>query len=314
MLVSEDGKERIYINTLRERLGDKFEFVMPFDDVYDIDNHSYYEAEYNYQHPVYPDELKVKHRFIAEAFADANNYCRLPDEIISKIAKLPIKEVVADINNIVMYEIGRTYQSIDNRTIKDDSNGSIMHSIVMLSMLNSPDGLETVLEIMRQNSDFADFHLGDLAPEVIPQALYACCKDNMKPMLDYMYTDGFESYLRSNCLDALGMIAINQPERRGEVIEILHHLLISMSDRLPRLEACDGTFAGFVMSLLEDIDAKELIPEIIKVYETDCVDEGVTGTLDDILKSLNGEDVYRNLDRYKITTPDEIYRRIECFN
>ncbi|MDE5553840.1 MAG: DUF1186 family protein [Muribaculaceae bacterium] len=345
LVVGQDYKERVYINTLKERLGDNFEFLLPIDDdEYDLDDeYDEYDdddvvanaankamlntiidrmnnrertpdEEYSYKHPSYPSTLTVRHQFIADAFSDKNNFYRLPDDIIAKIHALPVEEAISDIYNIVMYEIGRTYKAIDDGTINDEENGSIVHSLIMLSMLKSPDGLEAVLEIMRQNSEFADYHLGDLAPEIIPQALYACCKDYIQPMLAYMYASGFESYLRSNCLDALGMIAINNPERRPEVIEILRQLLISMVDRLPKLEACDGTFAGFVMSLLVDLKAKELIPEIKKVYETDCVDDGVTGDFDDIIKCLEGKEEFRDTDRYEIQTPEEIYKRIENFN
>lgn len=343
LVVGEDNKERVYINTLKERLGDNFEFLMPVDNYdYDFDDEDEYEDDvvakaankamlstiidrmnnrertpdekYSYQHPNYPSTLTVKHQFIADAFSDKNNYYRLPKDIITKINSFPVEEVINDIDNIVRYEIGRTYSAIDDMTIMDEENGSIMHSLIMLSMLKFPDGLETVLEIMRQNSEFADYHLGDLAPEVIPQALYACCKDNIQPMLDYMYTPGFESYLRTNCLDALGMIAINNPERRTEVLEILRQLLISLVDRLPKREACDGTFAGFVMSLLVDLKAKELLPEIRKVYESGYVDDGVTGDFDDIIKYIVGEKGLCDIDRYIVNTPDELYSRVESFN
>ncbi|ROS92586.1 DUF1186 domain-containing protein, partial [Muribaculaceae bacterium Isolate-083 (Janvier)] len=124
---------------------------------------------------------------------------------------------------------------------------------------------------------FADYHLGDLTPELLHPALYACGKDNITAIEAYLSQPGLDSYLCSQAPDALAMIIFNQPERRGEIIEVFRRLLNNMVSNLPVQRACDGTFAGFVMSNLMDIDAKELIPEIKATFATDCVNKTIAG-------------------------------------
>lgn len=62
------------------------------------------------------------------------------------------------------------------------------------------------------------------------------------------------------------MIVYLHPERREEIIEVLRKILTSWVTNLPKQEACDGSLAGFLMSNLMDIEAKELIPEIYEQY------------------------------------------------
>lgn len=314
LVVGEDGKEKVYINTLIERLGDNFEFVAEYDDNYDSDN-DYCVPEdeaYSYHYPEYPSELNVKHQFIADELADKNNYERLPQAVIDRILALPAEEVAADLNNIVLYTIGRTYRKINDGSIEDDFNGSIMHSLLLLNAIKSPAGIDTVLEIMRQTGDFADFHLGDLAPEVIPPALYACSAGNIDKIIDYLYTPGYDTYMRCNALEALVMIAIHEPERRDEIIGVFRDLLASLPERLPRKEACDPTFAGFVMSYVIDLEAKELIPEIKAVFATGLVDNKVTGDCDTVVYDIELGHSYA-ADRYNIPDIESQYKRIANF-
>ena len=183
-----------------------------------------------------------------------------------------------------------------------------MHSLILLAQLQSIKGLDAVLEIMRQNGEFADYHLGDFAPELIHPALYACGKDNIPAIEAYLNQPGLDSYLRSQAPDALAMIIFNHPERRGEIIEVFRRLLINMISNLPTQKACDGTFAGFVMSNLIDIVAKELIPEIKEIFETDMVNKTIAGDCNDIIKDIKSgrREIYK--DKYVL--PD-IYEQYE---
>lgn len=102
-----------------------------------------------------------------------------------------------------------------------------------------------------------------------------------------MNQPGLDSYIRSQAPEALTMIVFNQPERRGEIIEVFRQLLINLASNLPVKKACDGTFAGFVMSNLMDIDAKELIPEIKAIFATDCVDKTIVGDCKKLSRTLS---------------------------
>ncbi|MCM1077231.1 MAG: DUF1186 family protein [Bacteroides sp.] len=298
LIVTDNGTEQQYINTLRQNLGDDFNYILPSDSEFleramenlkktkaEMDRHP--KEVYSYNYPSYPETLTVKNQFIADAFLSEDNSYVLPNDVIDRILALPADEAAEDIHNIVMYVIGKTYQAInDNEETIEETGSAIVHSLVMLTQLKSGKGLDTVLEIMRQTGEFADFHLGDYAPDLLPPALYVCGQNNVDAIEAYMYEPGLDSYMRSNAPDALAMIAIRNPERRGEIIEIFRRLLKSMVTRLPKQEGCDGQFAGFLMSNLMDIKATELVPEIKDVFATDCVDKTAAGDCEKVIGGM----------------------------
>lgn len=345
LIVHPDRKEMLYYHTLKKNLGDNFEYIIPYDgddesDDYEDDDESflfsgitgdkvkkalegmlkmkeelirYPDERYTYHYPEYLQTLSVKNQFIADELFSPDNYSYLPREVIDRILALPKDEAAQDISDIILYSIGKTYKGINDDTIESCNNSAIMHSLILLAQLQSNKGLDAVLEIMRQTGEFADYHLGDLAPELLYPALYACGKDNIPAIEAYLNQPGLDSYLRSQAPDALAMIIFNHPERRGEIIEVFRRLLNNMISNLPVQKTCDGTFAGFVMSNLMDIDARELIPEIKDTFATDCVNKMIAGDCKTVIKGIEtGSGAIRE---YKYRLPDiyEQYERIKEF-
>ncbi len=344
LIVHPDRKEMPYYHILKKNLGDDFEFVMPYgdedeDDDYEedeysqlskIDSHTIKKAldgmlkmkdesdrhpdeEYTYQYPDYPLTLSVRNQFMADELLSPDNYSCLPREVIDRILALPKDEAARDISNVILYSIGKTYKGINDDTIKSWNNSAIMHSLILLAQLQSDKGLDAVLEIMRQTGEFADYHLGDLTPELLHPALYACGKDNIPAIEDYLNQPGLDSYLRSQAPDAIAMIVFQHPERRDEIINVFRRLLNNMVSNLPVQRACDGTFAGFVMSNLMDIDATELIPEIKATFATDCVNKAIAGDCKKVIKDIERGRGAIDKDKYAIPDIYEQYEDLKKF-
>lgn len=348
LVIGPSGKEKVYFNTLRERLGDRFNFITPIDgawngpdedddfedgDGYEEDPFSKFDinkmmegyekmraesarhtnVEYSYEYPEYPDKLTVKHQFIADAFrSDDNNYF-MPEETVKRILSLPSDEVVDDIRNIVLYETGRTYKAINDGTEIESQGSPVMHSVLFITELKNEKALDIVMEILHQNGEYQDFHLGDISPDLMPPALYVVAKDNIQAVKDYLYMPGMESYVKQNAVDMLTMIVFNQPERRGEIIELFRELLTDMTDKLPRKEIWDAEFAGFVMSNLVDMEAKELIPEIKALYATDCVDKNICGDVDSVVKDIHSPRYPVEKSKYEVPDIYKQYQWIKNF-
>lgn len=344
LIVHPDRKEMPYYHILKKNLGDDFEFVMPYgdedeDDDYEEDEYSqlskidsytikkaldgmlkmkdesdrHPDEEYTYQYPDYPLTLSVRNQFIADELLSPDNYSCLPREVIDRILALPKDEAARDISNVILYSIGKTYKGINDDTIKSWNNSAIMHSLILLAQLQSDKGLDAVLEIMRQTGEFADYHLGDLTPELLHPALYACGKDNIPAIEDYLNQPGLDSYLRSQAPDAIAMIVFQHPERRDEIINVFRRLLNNMVSNLPVQRACDGTFAGFVMSNLMDIDATELIPEIKATFATDCVNKAIAGDCKKVIKDIERGRGAIDKDKYAIPDIYEQYEDLKKF-
>lgn len=344
LVVNSDKKEMPYYHILKKNLGDDFEFVMPYgnedeEDAFEEDEYSplskidsdaikkalegmnklqeetdrYPDEKYTYQYPDYPQTLSVRNQFIADELLSPDNYSCLPREVIDRILALPKDEAAQDISNVILYSIGKTYKGINDDTIESWDNSAIMHSLILLAQLQSDKGLDAVLEVMRQIGEFADYHLGDLTPELLHPALYACGKDNVPAIEDYLNQPGLDSYLRSQAPDALAMIVFNHPERRDEIIAVFRRLLNNMVSNLPIRRACDGTFAGFVMSTLMDMDATELIPEIEATFATGCVNKTITGDCKEVIKDIECSRGAIDKDKYEIPDIYEQYEDLKKF-
>lgn len=344
LVVNPDRKEMPYYHILKKNLGDDFEFVMPYgeedeEDDFEEDEYSplskidsdaikkalegmdkwkeesdrHPDEKYTYQYPDYPQTVSVKNQFIADELLSPDNYSCLPREVIDRILALPKDEAAQDIGNVILYSIGKTFKGIDDDTIESWDNSAIMHSLILLARIQSNKGLDAVLEIMRQTGEFADYHLGDLAPELLHPALYACGKDNVPAIEDYLNQPGLDSYLRSQAPETLAMIVFKHPERRDEIIAVFRRLLNNMVSNLPIRRACDGTFAGFVMSNLMDMDATELIPEIEATFATNRVNKTIAGDCKEVIKDIECSRGAIDKDKYEIPDIYEQYEDLKKF-
>ena len=321
LIIGEDGKERRYLPILSSHLGDNFSFVdlLEESEIEESEGirHLYEEKErhpseiYSYVHPEYPTELRIKNQFIADALLSPENYEELPKDVIKRILSLPEDEAAEDISNIMLYTIGKTYKAIENDTIGEPNEGSLLHAVILLTQLQSENGLTGLLEMMRQTEKFIEFHFGDLAPEMIPMAISSSAGDNLTQVESYLYETGLNSYNRSIVVEALTITAILNPEKREEVIELFRKLLISMKERLPERKGCDAEFAGFVVSYLIDLEAKELIPEVRDLFSTDCVDKTIAGDCEEVLEQIE-HNLYPR--KYEMPTIQEQYEFVKSFD
>lgn len=344
LIVGPDRKEVPYIRILQKNLGDNFDFVMPlgedFDDLdedcgdedsdwlSDMDPDTleamkealqkmkeeaelYPDEEYSYQYPHYPMSLSVKNQFIVGEIFSPDNFICLPHKTIDRILALPKDEAAEDIAKAMLYEIGRTYKAINDNRIEGVDESVIMHSLLLLTRLQSEKGLGAVLEVMRQNNEFTDCHIGIDAMELLSQALYACGQNNIPAIEAYLNEPGLSSYIRWRAYDALAMIVVNHPERRSEIIEVFRRILVNMTANLPVRKACDASLVGFLMLTLEDISAKELIPEIKNVFATDCVNKAIAGDWDEVVNEINSDYEVRDLDKYLVIDIYEYYEQIK---
>ena len=320
LIIGEDGKERRYLSVLSDHLGENFSFIDLAEES-DMEESKgmrdlFEEKErhpseiYSYVRPEYPAELKVKNKFIADALLDVENYEELPKDVIKRILSLPDDEAAEDISNIMLYTIGKTYKGIEDNTIGEPEEGSLLHAVLLLTQLQSEKGLTGLLEIIRQTEKFIEYHFGDLAPEMIPLAISASAGENLYPVESYLYEPGLDSSNRTMAAEALAVTASLDPDRRREVIDIFRRLLTSMKERLPERNGCDAEFAGFVISYLIDMEAKELIPEVRELFATDCVDKSIAGDCDEVIEQIE-HNLYPR--KYEMPTIYEQYEYVKSF-
>lgn len=287
LYIGPDGKERKYLRTLRDKLGDDFDFIMPADigsDYEDEEDDSVPLEDHTYYRDDYPTTLEVKNQWIADELLSSDTPVRLPVEFMERVFALPADEAAADIGAVLLYAIGKylPLEPLPEEEPNPIESYAVLHSLILLAHIDSDKGLPAVMELMRLDSGFAVHHLGENYVDYVSPALFITGRRHLDEIEEYLITPGFDTFMRIIAMNSLAMMVVAEPETRGEVIELLRRVLSTMPERLPHCDACDQVFATMSFYALEDIKARELLPEIKAICDTGYFNENEIGSYKDI--------------------------------
>lgn len=285
LVIGEDGAERKYLSVLEKNLGDNFTFVDLFDEYDDPeDDEDDYKYElyphllHHYDYPEYPAEPVLKNPFLLDIVYNPDAEV-LETADLDRIMALPYDELSADVDTIVRYEIGRTYKAIEEGQAEDlDLYPVLIHCLAIIIAIGQPENFATVRELLRQSDEFVEEQLRSDDDILLPEALYRTYGNDLSKLESLLDEEGRTAFAMSYVLNALENIYDNNPDQRFEVIEMFRRLLVKMVDRLPDTDRCDPELAAYVLTLLSDINAVDLMDEIKRVFETGYVDAEITGS------------------------------------
>ena len=266
-------------------------------------------TKYAYKYPEYPKKLTLNHKELEIFFSPEHNDF-LETNTIDLILSLPHETLIEDLENIILYETGRTYKKISKQILNEDYKTTLVHALFFLGELRSERSLNVVLEVLRQNDSFRNYHFGDSTSDVLPLTLYYVGRNQLPALFDFVKEPGLDIYFKSYLSESVILIALNEPDRRQEVIEwyrgILNFYMATISDPA----YYDASMAGMIMSDLIDIKAVELFPEMKRLYDTGLVDEIICGNYDEVVDEINNP-LTKVLPDY---LPYNIYERYVKYN
>lgn len=344
LVVSSRKDENKYVSILNKNVGEgNFDFILRIDDEDDYydedededededDNEPFFTEEmlqnwkkmeellkksetlphtkYAYNYPKYPKKLKINHKELKIFFSPEYNDF-LDKDIIDSILSLPHETLIEDLENIILYEIGRTYGEIPKQMWNEDYSTTLLHALFFLGELRSERSLNVILEILRQNDSFREFHFGDSISNILPLTLYYVGRNQLPALFDFVKEPGLDKFLKAELSDSVVTIVLFEPERRQEVIEWYRGVLNFYLENISNSAYYDAEMAGMIMSDLIDIKAVELLPEIKCLHDTNLVDEMICGTYDDVADEINSplDSLFRD---YSLLN---IYERYEKYN
>ena len=236
-------------------------------------------TQYTYHHPDYPATLQLEGpEWLYLELRDTSHSLYLPDEVTDRILALPRDTVRHDLEQIVLYHMGQTCDGIPDDYDPDGYAGTISHCIFLLGELGNEDSsLDVVLEVLRQSSDFIDYHFGDSGDEVFVPTLYLLGQNKLEKLMNFVKEEGLETFCKCYIFPAVANVALLQPERRDEVVAWFREVIQFATKMLPKTQWFDANLAGLMLYSLLDIQAKELLPDIRKMFATKLVDLGVCG-------------------------------------
>jgi hypothetical protein len=141
----------------------------------------------------------------------------------------------------------------------EDYQWGTIHAIRALGQLKAVQAVTEFIEVLKWEDDYI--------LETVPSAFGLIGQPAIAPLAKVIRDWGSKEYDYSAAqkVDALEKIAINHPETRDEVIEIL-------LDRLNTPEKNDDSLNGFLISSLTNLKAEKALPAIEKAFQQDLVD------------------------------------------
>lgn len=102
--------------------------------------------------------MSVKYEWLIPLLSNPVNALYLSDESIKSILAVPRDELRKDLEQIVLYETGRTCEEISDECWDNKTDTELLHCIVLLGEVGNEESLSTVLLSLCQNQDYYDFH------------------------------------------------------------------------------------------------------------------------------------------------------------
>ncbi len=252
---------------------------------------------YTYRHPDYPKEIQLNFPWIQEELSKTENAIYLKDELTDRILALPLEALRQDLENLIMYHIGLTCDGIPEGYDDGQYNGLLSSCVILIAEVgNSDSSLDCVFEVMRQSTDFFDYHLGDSSHEVFVPTLYKLAGNRLDKLLEFIKEEGLYWLPKAEVFPTVVQIALRQPERRAEVIEWFRQALHFCIDHVEEAKAVDNEVAGTMICDLIELQAVELLPEINALFDTEMVNIGICGKREEVLDDIVNPDYTVSLD------------------
>ena len=302
-----------YLPLLEKNLGEgNFDYILNEDEDYyydDDDDFDYEEDEdeededkefrnwmrsfnrpdmpYTYRHPDYPKEIALNYPWIQDELSKTENALYLRDELTDRILALPHDALRQDLENLIMYHLGLTCDGIPDGYGDGKYNGLLSSCIMLIAEVgNSDTSLDCVLEVMRQSTDFFDYHFSNSTQEMFTPTLYKLAQHRLDKLMAFIKEEGLYWLPKSTVSPALVQIALRQPERRTELLEWFREVLNFCIEHVEEAKAVDSTIAADVICELIDLQAKELLAEIKALFDTDMVDLSFCGRRSEVLRDI----------------------------
>ena len=236
-----------------------------------------------------------------------NYSCNIPHETLEEILSLPRTTLIEDLEKMLVDAVNR-YDYFVKEGWSDENNNFVIHSIFILTEMNSKESVSKILSFLEYDSNFLDFWLGDFQTEYLWQCFFKLGIDQTNVLKDFLLTPGIDTYSKTSVSTALSQILLHYPEKKEDILSIYSDIFNAFLYADKNKNLIDSYFLAFAISDTIDCNLVELLPVIKLLFESDYVSLGISGDYDDI------KEEFKNLNNriYKKETKSifEIYENV----
>ncbi|WP_286430353.1 DUF1186 domain-containing protein [Myroides odoratimimus] len=210
----------------------------------------------------------------------------LSEEDIQMLLALPRVTLINDLETVLEDSIAR-YTYFSKEEFDSSNYNFVFNSLLLLRELKATESLPKLLHVLAQSEEYLYMYFADLLPEYLWMIIYELGQNQIEVLLDYVKKPLIYTYSKTSVTSAISQLALFQPKRRREVIKCLKDVMNYYIKG--KEEEIDPDFIGLLIGDVVDIQAKELLPEIEKLFELEYVDYMACGDLEEIMMFLTGD-------------------------
>lgn len=285
LLIIDDPVKMSHYNYLLEKnVPGNYEVVFMGDDDDDYDDYELSDRDseegYSYEHPEYPAELVLHNEDLYEMLTDKAFVHKAANGGIDELMTLPREELRIDLENIVRYEIGRTYQNLDD--CPDGYESPICHALILLGEIADVRSLNVVWEVLHQTIDFVEFHLGIEVDEYLPSAVARIAQYDLNLLSEFLFRQGVPSYNKSTVCSALVYSIYHSDISQEEALKVLKRVFDFFIGNCEDVKYCNSELLGLWVAEVMQLGYDETLSYIRALYETGMVSRSVAGSYSEV--------------------------------
>lgn len=234
---------------------------------------------------------------------------RIDEEKLHTILSLPRETLIQDLEAVINDSIERYsyYKQVADASGWDEEKFSfLIHAFFLLGELKATSSLDSIFTLLSQSEDCLTFYLGDILTELVWEVVYKVANNNLEACKQFVFRPDVYTYARSAVANMVVQIAFHQPARRNEVISWFKDVLQFHLNR--NEDEIDSDYMAFLVSDIIEIEAKELMPEVKRLYDGDMVSEWLCGDWQEVSQDLNKPNEYSH--KQDILTIFERYNKV----
>ncbi|WP_278717090.1 plasmid pRiA4b ORF-3 family protein [Bacteroides caecimuris] len=224
------------------------------------------EVFYDYQQPDYNSEATPIAAYLQKLW-DMQTYEDYPfDEFKKDCTTVPAAELEKDLRNFIL-QLFIHYQGPLENTKEENRPFKLWYIYWAMEHYRMESSLNIILEIMRQSPTFLSSYCHLIQDEATIAIIYQLGQNQLPLLLSFMNENGIAPFGKEDICSAVAQIAINNPERRLEIINWFCQLLNSYYDRFERGEDNNLSIIDYITDVLMNIRAIETLPILEKIYK-----------------------------------------------
>ena len=249
-------------------------------DSFKVDNIPVKVVEDTTEAPVFENEM------IQELYH--NDLCIDP-AFIHQILLLQHESLVSDLHKMLYDSIARYKVFITDMNWNPETHEFFTHGLSLRADLKDDRSLDVIFDMLRQYEDYIQTWFNDYLNDDFWEIVYQLGSDKLEKLRSFVFEPNRYLYSRTLISTVVQQIALNEPQRRTEVIEWYKSVIDEIVERKEDKTIIDSKWIGFMVRELIDIQAIELTSQITELYNQGLVFKEIAGNLSDCMIEIADE-------------------------